>query len=281
MQARMMQSPRPAFVYSVGDIVYFNGDASEYLPQFYEAYGHLQLPIVGIPGNHDGDTTDDTSRNPLDTFMANFCAARPALPQGAEEYNRDVQTQPYCDWTLVLSAVTIVGVYSNVPSGGHLEAVQTAWLTSELKAAATDRPLIVAVHHPPYSIDAMHGGSQLIGDALDAVFADSGRTPDLVLTGHVHNYQRFTRMIADKHVTYVVIGNSGYHNLHRLATGAQPGQALTDDLTFEFGDDTHWGFLELTVHNNTITGSYTAITSDEHSTPSADTFTTDTAAARA
>jgi hypothetical protein len=91
MQARMAARPRPAFVYSVGDIVYFNGDASEYLPQFYEAYGHLQLPIVGIPGNHDGDTTDVTSRRPLDTFMANFCAARPALPVGAEEYNRDVQ----------------------------------------------------------------------------------------------------------------------------------------------------------------------------------------------
>jgi hypothetical protein len=168
-----------------------------------------------------------------------------------------------------------------VPSGGHLETSQTAWLTSELQAAATDRPLIVAVHHPPYSIDAMHGGSQLIGDALDGVFADSGRTPDLVLAGHVHNYQRFTRTIADKHVPYVVIGNSGYHNLHRLAPDAQPGQALTDDVTFEFGDDTHWGFLEITIQDDTITGSYTAITQDEQRTPNTDTFTTSGTATRA
>src|SRR6266576_610453 len=51
--------PAPAFVYSVGDVIYFNGDGSEYQPQFYEAYGHLAVPIVAIPGNHDGDTTDD------------------------------------------------------------------------------------------------------------------------------------------------------------------------------------------------------------------------------
>ncbi len=78
MQGRASSHPQPHFVYSVGDIVYYNGDATEYGPQFYEAYGHLQLPIVGIPGNHDGDTTDDPSRTPLDTFMANFCAQQPA-----------------------------------------------------------------------------------------------------------------------------------------------------------------------------------------------------------
>jgi calcineurin-like phosphoesterase family protein len=69
---------RPAFVYSVGDIVYFHGEASQYQPQFYEPYAHLNMPIVGIPGNHDGDVAQDdaghpTGRQPLDTFLANFC----------------------------------------------------------------------------------------------------------------------------------------------------------------------------------------------------------------
>src|SRR5947209_7143698 len=167
MEERMASDPKPAFVYTVGDIVYFNGDATEYTPQFYEAYGHLELPIVGIPGNHDGDTTDDPSRQPLDTFMANFCAPAPELPHGNEEFNRDVQTQPYCDWTLNLEAVTIVGIYTNVPSGGHLEQSQIDWLTGELQAASADKPVIVTCHHPPYSIDAMHGGAQRVGNALD------------------------------------------------------------------------------------------------------------------
>lgn len=273
MQARAPNDPKPGFVYTVGDIVYFNGDATEYGPQFYEAYGHLQLPIVGIPGNHDGDTTDDPSRQPLDTFMANFCAAIPALPAGNQEYNRDVQTQPYCDWTLQLAAVTMVGVYSNVPPSGHLERSQVDWLTGELTAAPAHVPLIVALHHPPYSIDAMHGGSQKMGVALDAAFTKSSRMPDLVLSGHVHDYQRFTRVLNGAQLPYVVIGNSGYHNLHLLAKDAHPAEQLTPDVTFEFGDDKGWGFLELTVAGTKITGSYTAVAKDGTATPGADTFT--------
>jgi hypothetical protein len=272
MQARATQDPRPTAVYSVGDVVYFYGDATKYGPQFYEAYAHLELPILAIPGNHDGDTLDDPSRAPLDTFMANFCAASPHLPPGNEEYNRDVETQPYCDWTLALDAVTIVGVYTNVPSHGHLEKSQTDWLTAELKAAPSGRPLIVALHHPPYSVDAMHGGSKPMGDALDAVFAAAERVPELVLSGHVHNYQRFTRTINGKQVPYVVMGNSGYHNLHRLASDAAPGLQL-GDVVFNYGDDSHWGFLELSVHDNVISATYTAVTKDGVVTAGADTFT--------
>src|SRR5215467_1421594 len=77
---------KPAFVYSLGDVVYFNGDASEYGPQFYEAYGHLDRPIVAIPGNHDGDTTDDPNRTPLDTFMANFCDSEARVPAADPQF---------------------------------------------------------------------------------------------------------------------------------------------------------------------------------------------------
>lgn len=272
MQARVLSEPHPAFLYSVGDVVYFYGDQSKYQPQFYEAYAHLQLPIVAIPGNHDGDTADDQTRKPLDAFMANFCAPSPKLPAGLEEYNRDVETQPYCDWTLALSAVSIIGLYSNVPAHGHLEPVQASWLASELAAAPTDPPLIVAIHHPPYSVDAMHGGSKAMGDALDAAFAASGRTPDLVLNGHVHNYQRFTRTRNGKPLPYIVIGNGGYHNLHHLAKDAKNGMQVTDDVVLEFADAKHWGFLELTVEGQTITGSYTTVTKDGQTTPDADTF---------
>jgi predicted MPP superfamily phosphohydrolase len=254
--------PHPDFVYSVGDVVYFNGDASEYGPQFYEAYGHLLTPIVAIPGNHDGDTTDDPSRPPLDTFMANFCDKTPSIPAADPqfEFNRHTQTQPYCDWTLELQSLTIVGLYTNVPSGGHLEQSQIDWLTGELKAAASDRPLMVTLHHPPLSVDAHHGGSQHMGDALDQAFAAAGRTPELVVSGHVHDAQFFTRDINGKHVPYLVIGNSGYHNLHQLAADAQPGQQVVPGVTFEYGDASEWGFLSLTVAGGKITGEYTGVT---------------------
>lgn len=253
---------KPAFVYSVGDIVYFYGEEWEYPHQFYEPYAHLKKPIVGIPGNHDGDHKGNhTERKPLDGFMANFCDDTPSVPPSDPhfEFGRNTQTQPYCDWTLELKAVTIVGVYSNVTSHGHFEPSQEEWLAGELAAAATDRPLIVALHHPPYSVDAMHGGSERMGTALDKAFDASHRTPDLVLSGHIHDYQRFTRKRGDVTIPYVVVGSSGYHNLHKFAKGADPGEEIGDGVTFEFGDATEYGFLELAVAKGKISGEYVGV----------------------
>jgi Calcineurin-like phosphoesterase len=268
-----------AFVLILGDVVYFNGQESDYMDQFYEPYAKLERPILAFPGNHDGDPLpDDTS---LSGFMANFCDRQPSVPSADPdlEYGRHTQTLPYCEWTLELDAVTIVSVYSNVPSGGHLEPEQTARLSQELKDADPGKPLILGLHHPPYSIDAHHGGSAKMGAALDAAFADSGRTPDMVLSGHVHDYQRFTRTTGGKQVPYIVSGNGGYHNLHQLASGASPGEELSAGVVFEFGDASRYGFLKLTVAGGRIAGEYVGARpgtmpdgSDATVTPALDTF---------
>ncbi|HVO54088.1 MAG TPA: metallophosphoesterase [Solirubrobacterales bacterium] len=275
--------PAPAFVYTVGDIVYFYGEEWEYPHQFYEPYAHLLHPIVGIPGNHDGDHKGKTTeRKPLDGFMANFCDKTPSIPPSDPhfEFGRHTQTQPYCDWTLELDAVTMIGLYSNVTSHGHFEPSQTEWLTGELKDAAAGKPVIVSLHHPPYSVDSMHGGSERMGAALDKAFDESGRTASLVLSGHVHDYQRFTRKRGDEEIPYIVVGNSGYHNLHRFAKGSTPGEEIGGGVTFEYGDDGEYGFLELTVSDGRISGSYTGVKpgtmpdgSDMTATPGKDTFT--------
>jgi hypothetical protein len=272
--------PAPAFVYSVGDWVYFGGDEGGWDSQVYEAYAHLNVPLVGIPGNHDdqygGDPPYSASRGPLDAWMANMCTPKPEVPPADPqfEYGRHTQTEPWCDWTLELKAATIVGVYSNVPSGGHLEQSQIDWLSGELKNAPPDRPLIVALHHPAYSVDAHHGGSQKMGEALDTAFNGSGRWPDLVLTGHVHDFQHFTRQAQNKSVPYIVIGNSGYHNLHQLASDAKAGMDMGGGVKFEYGDASEYGYLALTVSGDKVAGEYVGVKpgtmpdgSDAHITP--------------
>ena len=265
----MQAQSAPAFVYHVGDLVYFNGDEADYPSQFYEPYAHLNTAIIGIPGNHDGDNSDNTSVPSLSAFMSNLCAATASLPAGSEEYNRDTETQPNCHWTLRAQAVTIVGCYSNVPSGGVIEPEQAAWLASELGAAPAGVPLIVALHHPPYSADAHHGGSAQMGQVLDTAFPSAGRTPDLVLSGHVHDYQRFTRTMPDgsTQLPYVVIGNGGYHNLHKLAAGAVAGEQLGDGVVFEAGDDSNWGFLSLTSNGSQIQAEYVSVATGRHRHP--------------
>jgi hypothetical protein len=207
--------------------------------------------------------------------MTNLCATSPTLPAGAEEYNRDTETQPNCYWTFSSEALTIIGCYSNVPSGGVIEPDQAAWLESELKAAPPGVPLIVSLHHPPYSVDAFHGGSATMGEVLDTAFQGSGRTPDLVLSGHVHDYQRFTRTMPDGSTTlpYIVIGNSGYHNLHKFAPGSNPGEELDTGVVFEFGDDANWGFLTLTSDGAKLTATYSHVAKDGTVTPHVDSFT--------
>jgi hypothetical protein len=255
----------PAFVYSVGDWVYFGGDEGGWDTQVYEPYAHLSVPLVGIPGNHDdqygGDPPYDPGRGPLDGWVANMCTPKPEIPPADPqfEYGRHTQTQPWCDWTLSLKAVTIIGLYSNVPSGGHLDPAQVSWLTTELGDAPADRPLIVALHHPPFSVDAHHGGSQKMGDALDSAFQGAKRWPELVLAGHVHDFQAFTRQVSGKTVRYIVIGNSGYHNLHQWASDATAGMDLGGGVTFEYGDASEYGFLALTVANGTVTGEYIGV----------------------
>ena len=53
----------------------FDGQAQQYLPQFYDPYTLYDLPMMGIPGNHDADVFDDGSRtNPLPSLAVRTMA---------------------------------------------------------------------------------------------------------------------------------------------------------------------------------------------------------------
>jgi hypothetical protein len=266
----------PALFYHLGDVVYFYGQASEYYPQFYEPYSHYTAPIVGIPGNHDGDIPPVAPGSPqrppnvalepsLAAFTRNFCADRPHLTQEAQEIQRTAMTQPNVYWTLLAPFLTIIGMYTNVPEGGSVDSDQTAWLEAELAAAPADGALVVAMHHPPYSADAHHGGSAYMGGILDAAMTASGRTPHAVFAGHVHNYQRFTRRLNGKDVPYIVAGAGGYWHLHQMALDASGGQLPVPwavpgaGATLEQYDDQHHGYLRITATATTLSGEYVAV----------------------
>ena len=272
----------PAYFYHVGDVVYFDGAERQYGPQFYEPYAHYNAPILAIPGNHDGEeNTEEPGVASLSAFMENFCASTPHLDPQAGESNRDTMTEPNVYWTLQDDLLTIVGMYTNVPEGGQVKQDQVEWLIGELEGAPTGAALIVALHHPPYSGDSTHGGSARMGELLDEAFAKSKRVPDMVLSGHVHNYQRFTRTIGAKQVPYIVAGAGGYHNLHKMSSEAGGGevqlpfQAAADCQLVAFCDK-QWGFLRLTVTAGnpvSIAGSYTAVDKTGAVTKEFDTFT--------
>jgi hypothetical protein len=136
-------------------------------------------------------------------------------------------TQPGVYFTLDAPFVSIIGLYSNVldagpgvisSQGGHFPIVddQLGFLTSELtrlkpQRAANQRAVIIAVHHPPLSADAKHGGSLGIMKDIDACCNKAGLFPDALLCGHAHLYQRFTRVMkGGKEVPYIVAGSGGF-----------------------------------------------------------------------
>ena len=257
-------SGQPAFFYHLGDVVYYYGEDNGYYSQFYEPYQQYPLPIFAIPGNHDGDVFDDTEQS-LAGFAANFCAPVPAITKDAGDVSRDAMTQPNVYWTLDTPFVTIIGLYTNVPEGGKLDNYQIAWFESELAAAPTGKALIVAMHHPIYSADQYHAGSQYMGQLLEQAIQKSGRTPDVVFAGHVHNYQRFTRALNGSDVPFVVAGAGGYWHLHYM-TKDQQGNAIQTsyaipemNVTLASYCDDHHGYMRVEVTPQTLKGEYFAV----------------------
>ena len=253
---------RPAFFYHLGDVVYFYGQANEYFAQFYEPYDHYPAPIFAIPGNHDGDLDPlHAEVRSLTAFVNNFCAKELHFTQEAEDVSRHAMTQPNVYWTLEAPFVTIVGLYTNVPEGGEIQEPQLRWLVQELQTAPTDKALLVAMHHPIYSADGHHSGSERMRQVLDTATRQAKRIPDAVLAGHVHNYQRFTHPEQGRQVPYIVAGAGGYWHLHPVLKGPSreletPVQIPDTDLILEsYCDDRH-GFLRLEVTKESLTGSY-------------------------
>jgi acid phosphatase type 7 len=266
----LMNPPdRPSFFYHLGDVVYYAGESANYWPEFYEPYLNYNAPIVAIPGNHDGDVNPATKDTSLQAFVRNFCAQSAVISPDNLEAPRRTMTQPNVFWTLDTPLVTIIGMYSNCPEGGQVSDTQRHWFVSELEAADKKRPIILAIHHPIYSAYGPHPGSTRLKMLLEESCQDAKRAPDVVLTGHVHNYQRFSAPLLDKKdVPFIVAGAGGYKKkLHVLGASFHnalnqkklPVQVDNEPELLENFNDWQHGYLRVTVTLKKIRVDYIAV----------------------
>jgi acid phosphatase type 7 len=194
---------------------------------------------------------------------------------------------PNVYWTFTTPFATIIGLFSNVGEDqAEVHPDQVTWFQGELKAADPNLALIVTIHHPPFSGDDEHSGSSVADQVLMNAFKATNRYPNLVLSGHVHNYQRFTNVVQGPkgalQIPYVVAGAGGYTNLGPMqqVNGAPPKAplALGNGLTLEQYDAKNFGFLRLAVSKTQIVGTYMSAPYSSGATPSAsviDSFTVD------
>ena len=265
---------KPLFLYHLGDIVYNFGEASQYSRQFFEPYKNYPGPIFAIPGNHDSDvnTYGKVAYKSLEPFMSVFCDTQSRTVPFSNNAARKSMVQPNVFWTLLTPLANIIGMYGNVPKFGVITPAQRSWLVEELRRADSERPdkaIILCVHHAPYSADINHGSSLAMIGFLEEVFEETGIRPDIVFSGHVHNYQRFSKTYEDgKTVPFIVAGGGGYDELHPVATtfdtrftGDNP---LFDNVKLENHCDDKHGFLKLILKR---THAGVAITTEFYTLP--------------
>lgn len=258
-----LPADRPQFLFHLGDLVYSFGEAKYYYDQFYEPYRNYPAPIFAIPGNHDGLVYTNEGMPSLEAFLRNFVSAQPVKTPESGGLIRTAMTQPAVYFTLDAPFVTIIGLYSNVledpgviSSEGNasspVDDQQLSFLVSAMQQAKKKGgATIVVTHHPPYSGGSNHGGSPRMLADIDAACEKAGYWPHAHLSGHAHNYQRFTRSVKNYDIPYVVCGNGGHSP---LATITKSGSGalrtplkINDTLIFENYDDTDYGYLRIVV----------------------------------
>jgi hypothetical protein len=269
MTADLAGANAPAFLYHLGDVIYDFGEAEYWYDQFYEPFREYDRPIFAIPGNHDGmprygaDPTTPLYPS-LFSFLRNMCTTSPAHSPDAGALVRSTMTQPGVYFALDAPFVSIIGLYSNVlegpgvisSQGGQypsLDDRQVEFLSGQLSRLAPDRKtlkraVIVAVHHPPASADTKSGGATGLANDIDRAARSAGFLPDVVLSGHAHLYQRFTRATGGRTIPYIVAGSGGHNVTLPMGEVSAATTPITwGEYTLEAAPLLEYGFLTVTV----------------------------------
>jgi len=256
----------PQFNFLLGDIVYDFGEAQYYYDQFYEPYRNYAAPVLAAAGNHDGMISPLAHAKSLDAFLRNFCQSTFVVQAEAGGLSRTAQIQPGVFFTFDAPFVRILTLYSNtledpgVISNATIGASQLSYLQAALARVKRENypgAVVIAHHHPPYTVGSHHGWSPDMLAQIDAACTKAGVWPHAVLSGHSHNYQRFTRQRSGgTQIPYVVCGNGG-HNVQALSTTANPlrapqivqaASAQDDQIVLENYDDQNYGYLRIIVN---------------------------------
>jgi hypothetical protein len=217
---------------ALGDIQYEAGGYQDFVDNYDRYFGGL-LPITEpVPGNHEYGTADAAG------YFRYFGAAGHG-PGGYYSYDLGA-------WHIVALNSAICPAITGCPP----DHPQIEWLRADL--AASDALCTLAYwHHPRFdwlkyqnadwTEDYEFLRTKPLWDLLSAAGAD------VVLSGHNHNYSRWTPMDADLQADATgirqFIAGSGGRNLNNL------GSVSTKPDTFARGWAGGFGFLELSLRS--------------------------------
>jgi acid phosphatase type 7 len=228
--ARQQAGGPPTAVAVLGDLAYPNGSAKDFR-LFNQAWpwaaaAYKQGALWPVPGNHEyremastrheGLCSDEAGEavmvapgnrkvNPSDlAYFRQF-------PTGSSYYTRKLG-----NWRVIMldDSCWALPDKTTIPNSvldrlfAHMRDVQTEWLKVQLAAAQSAGEYIVGGwHHPHVNSPGMN--------PIYALFAAHGAR--LILTGHAHQYSRFTTGVP---VPVIVTGTGGAHPSRHALPGA-------------------------------------------------------------
>lgn len=158
------ESVAPDYVLLTGDLV--NAASPESMAVLAQLLAPIEAPVLALPGNHDD----------RDLFRQAFTMPWPA------------SHRRHLSWAVDLGPLVMIGLDTLDPpsDGGRFDDDRRAWLNA-IVAAIGNRPIAIAMHHPPFA----SGIAEMDGMGLEgaADFADTiAPYPNLtrIFCGHLH-----------------------------------------------------------------------------------------------
>jgi hypothetical protein len=212
-------------VFTLGDNAYNTGTAMEFADYYEPTWGRHKLRTKPSPGNHDYYTANATG------YFGYFGAAAGNPDDGYYSYD--------------LGAWHIIVINSNCGEdevgGCQAGSLQEQWLRLDL-ALHPATCTLAYWHHPRFSSGSIHGSQSYMQPIWQALY-DYGA--DVVLSGHVHNYERFAPQdptgLADpaRGIREFVVGTGGNDTLYPFNAPIANSE-VRDAVTY--------GVLKLTLH---------------------------------
>ncbi len=225
---------------ATGDLAYPSGTSTDFANCYDPYYGHLKSVTFPVPGNHEYYSGGSAY---FDYFGSRVGTV------GQPWYVVDI-----AGWRFYM-----LNSNCDEVGGCGVSSAQYTWLEEQLRHI---QPACTAAvwHHPRWS-SGVHGPDPSTAP-LYALLADRGT--DLLLTGHEHNYERFTRLDASgtadpAGIIEFVVGTGGQalREIPGLAAGSQARLADSHGVlrltlrTSEFD----WRFLPTDPQGGTDAGS--------------------------
>jgi hypothetical protein len=234
--ANLIGQLRPTAVLTLGDNQYENGTLAAYKAVFDPTWGKYRSIMYPAVGNHEYQTSGATG------YFSYF---------GVPAY-----------YSFNLGDWHVVSLDSECQWIGTCRAgsPEERWLLADL-AAHPSQCTLVYWHEPSFSSGEHGDASQ-----MTAIWADlAANHVDVVLTGHNHDYERFTPLNANGQpdpagVTEFVVGTGG-KNHYGFVTAPLTGELVRNDTSFGVIDMTlgptsySWNFVPAPGYTFTDSGS--------------------------